>query len=174
MGKPSQPKKALLFCSTLYSQETVLTEALKRLTAAFGEVLFYSPSILWDFSDYYNKELGEVIFRRYIFFKDLIHQDALADIKLLSNQIEDDLSVDQKRTINLDTGYLTPAKIVLASTKDFSHRIYLGKGIYAEVTLIYKKGEFVHHLNTYPDYKHMRHQFYFHIARRILVENIYF
>lgn len=172
MGTPSEPQKALLFCSTLYSQENILTDALRQLTVTFGETLFYSPALIWNFSDYYQKELGDRIFRRYIFFRELIEQGNLADIKLLSNQIEKSLSINHKRTINIDTGYMTPAKIVLASTKDFSHRIYLSKGIYAEVTLIFKKGEFISHLNTYPDYKHKQHQFYFHIARSIFMYDL--
>ncbi|MCX8027862.1 MAG: DUF4416 family protein [Thermodesulfovibrionales bacterium] len=172
MGTPSHPQKALLFCSTLYNQESVFAEALKHMTSIFGEILFYSPPLMWNFTDYYNDELGEGILRRYVFFENLVEQDSLSDIKLLSNKIEQDLSTNNKRKINLDTGYLTPAKIVLASTKDYSHRIYLRNGIFAEVTLIFKKGQFISHINTYPDYKDKKHQFYFYIARNYLINNL--
>ncbi|MCX8070757.1 MAG: DUF4416 family protein [Thermodesulfovibrionales bacterium] len=169
MGIPSYPQKALLFCSTLYSQESVFTEALKRLTSFCGEILFYSPPLIWNFSDYYNDELGDGILRRYVFFEELVEQDRRSEIKLSSNRIEQELSTDNKRNINLDPGYLTPAKIVLASTKDYSHRIYLRNGIFAEVTLIFKNGQFIAHVNTYPDYRDKRHQFYFYIARSYLL-----
>ena len=88
-----------------------------------------------------------------VFFKTFINPGTLADIKIKTNEIEDFLSSGGKRRINLDPGYLTLSKIVLASTKDYSHRIYLGKGIYAETTLIYKGGIYTPHLFTYRDYQ---------------------
>jgi hypothetical protein len=96
--------------------------------------------------------MGGNLKRQWISFKTLLNPDRLADIKVMTNDIEDGLAKDQKRIINIDPGYLTCANVILASTKDFSHRIYLSKGIYAEVTTIYKKEGFIKLPWTYPDY----------------------
>jgi len=172
MGKPSIPVRGMLFCGLLYTQEDYYWYALRALVERYGEVLFYSPPLQWNFSNYYKQELGDDIKRRYLFFDELIDLDRLAEIKLTTNQIEQILSIDNKRTVNIDPGYLTEAKVVLASTKDYSHRIYLKDGIFAEVTLIYKKGNFVPHINTYSDYCTKSHQFYFHIARQMLKDEL--
>jgi hypothetical protein len=168
MGKPQIPSKALLFAGILYSSEHWYLKALELLTEKFGEIAMYSPPIIWDFSDYYKDELGEQIIRRFVFFKNLIEQDELPEIKTITNRFEELLSSNNKRNVNLDPGYLTPAKIVLASTKDYSHRIYLKGGIFAEVSLIYKKNSFVPHLNTYKDFQDQRYLEIFISARRLL------
>jgi hypothetical protein len=83
----------------------------------------------------------------------VIDPETLADIKVKTNEIEDSFSVNGKRQINLDPGYLTLAKIVLASTKNYAHRVYLRKGIYGEITLFYQDGIFKPHIFTYRDYQ---------------------
>ncbi|BCB96628.1 hypothetical protein JZK55_15500 [Dissulfurispira thermophila] len=172
MGSPTPPDKALLFIGTLFSNEDYYIEAQQSLERIFGEIVMETPAIKWDFSDYYKDELGESIYRRFVFFKKLIHQENLSTIKLITNELEKSLSSDvngvRRRNINLDPGYLTPAKIVLASTKDYSHRIYLKDGIYAEVTLIFKKGQFIPHINTYRDYQDEKYLRIFMIARKLL------
>jgi hypothetical protein len=168
MGSPTPPEKALLFTGTLFSNEDYYIKARQSLERIFGEIVMETPAIRWEFSDYYKDELGEPIYRRFIFFKNLIEQENLSTIKLTTNEIEKSLSSDGKRNINLDPGYMTPAKIVLASTKDYSHRIYLKDGIYAEVTLIFKKGQFIPHINTYKDYQDEKYLRIFMMARRLL------
>ncbi|MEW6740237.1 MAG: DUF4416 family protein [Nitrospirota bacterium] len=168
MGSPTPPEKALLFIGTLFSNEDYYIEARQSLERIFGEIVMETPVIRWEFSDYYKDELGEPVYRRFIFFKNLMEQENLSTIKLTTNEIEKNLSSDGKRNINLDPGYLTPAKIVLASTKDYSHRIYLKDGIYAEVTLIFKKGQFIPHINTYKDYQDEKYLRIFMMARRLL------
>ena len=73
--------------------------------------------------------------------------------KLITNFIESDLSTGGARRVNLDPGYMDAARVVLASTKDHAHRILLGKGIYGEVTLLYRDGAFRPLPWTYPDYR---------------------
>lgn len=167
MGIPKEPEKALLFIGSLYSNKDYYYKSLKSLEKIFGEIVMEGPEINWDFSEYYKKELGSPIFRRFLFFKTLIEQDAIADIKIKTNELEQIFSQNNKRNINLDPGYLTLSKIVLASTKDYSHRIYLGKGIYGEVTLIYNSKEktFQPHINTYRDFRDERYIRLFLIAR---------
>ena len=153
MGRVRATEPALLFIGTLYSDTKIFNHSKEKLEKHFGDILLVSPSIPWDYSSYYKDELGSPLFRQFIFFKTLIDPGILADIKLKTNAIEDALSSGGKRCINLDPGYLTLSKIVLASTKDYAHRIYLGKGIYGEVTLIYKDGLYKPHLFTYRDYQ---------------------
>jgi hypothetical protein len=153
VGKIKTPERVLLFVGTLYSNADMFNHAKKILERNFEDTLFMSPSLPWNYSTYYKNELGWPIFRQFIFFKTLIDPGSLADIKIKTNEIEDALSSEGKRNINIDPGYLTLSKIVLASTKNYSHRIYLSKGIYGDVTLIYRGGTYTSHLYTYSDYQ---------------------
>ena len=170
MGKPRSPEKTLLFVGALYLQQEHYLKAYRCLEGSFGEVAMESAPLRWDFSDHYKQEMGEPLYRRFLFFKNLIDPGVLADIKLATNDIESNMSIDGRRSINLDPGYLTLAKIVLASTKDYSHRIYLREGIHAEVTLIYskEKKEYLPNINTYYDYKDDRQRKIFLLARKLL------
>ena len=168
MGKIKPPEKALLFISTLYPDASIFEYSQKILENNFGDILFISPSLPWDYSSYYKHELGWPLFRQIIFFKDLIDPGLLADIKLKTNEIESELSSEGKRRINLDPGYLSLSQVVLASTKNYAHRIYLGKGIYGEVTLIFQNGTYIPHLFTYKDYQDKTHIDIFMNAREML------
>jgi len=168
MGKPRIPTKALLFTGILYSNQMWYLKAIEHLEGKFGEIAMYSPPIPWDFSEYYKDELGDNIIRRFVFFKNLIEQEQIAEIKIITNQIETLLASGNKRNVNIDPGYLTLAKIILASTKDYSHRIYLKDGIYAEVSVIYKKNRFLPHINTYKDFQDERYMEIFLSARKLL------
>ena len=153
MGQIRPPDPVLLFVGILYSDDKVFHNAYELLEKHFGEILFAGISIPWNYSQYYQKEIGYPLLRRFLFFKTLIYPDNLADIKLQTNEIENIFSFNDKRRINLDPGYLTLSKIVLASTKNYAHRIYLGKGIYGEVTLIYRNGTYKPHIFSYKDYQ---------------------
>jgi len=155
MGKIKPPEPALLFAGTLYTDPEIFNRSKELLERNFGHILFESPPLAWDYSSYYRYELGWPIVRQFLFFKDLVDPGTLADVKIGTNEIEGLFSLDGKRRINLDPGYLTLSKIVLASTKNYAHRIYLGKGIYGEITLMYryKEGTFKPHLFTYRDYQ---------------------
>jgi hypothetical protein len=169
MGIPRTPEKTLLFVGALFSTEDHYLEAYRALQKAFGEVIMETPPVRWDFSDHYKDEMGEPLFRRFLFFRDFVEPDQLPKIKLMTNDLEMKLTTKGKRNINLDPGYLTLAKIVLASTKDYSHRVYLKEGIFAEVTLIFSKaeGKFIPNINTYNDYKDERYLKFFLFAREL-------
>jgi len=122
----------------------------------------------WMHSDYYKNELGWPIKRQFILFDHLINPEDITEIKLLTNDMEKELSKDSKRRVNIDPGYLTLSKVVLATTKNYAHRIYLRCGIYAEITLIYQKGTFQPHLFTYPDYRDDRAIQFFKKGREVL------
>ncbi len=165
-------EKALLFTGLLFHDETYLSKARQRLTNLFGKTLFESPTFDWDYSTYYADELGWPIKRHFIFFEGLINSATLPEIKLLTREIEDALSKEGRRLINIDPGYLTLSKVVLASTKNYSHRIYMGKGIFAEVTLVYRNKSYQPHLFTYRDYASDDYIKVFMKARQFLLSTI--
>lgn len=170
MGKIGEPKKVLLFIGTLFNNEEAYYLARKILVERFGETVLESAKKHWNYSKYYSAELGEPIFRKFMFFKDLISECDIADIKLQTNQIEENLSKNSKRIINLDPGYIGLAKLVLVSTKDYSHRVYLKEGIYGEITLVFKENSFSPHINTYRDYADEDYIQLFNLARGIYKE----
>lgn len=125
---------------------------VKALVDRYGAVDMASSWLPFNYTIYYNDEMGTPLFRRLVAFKQLIHQMSLADIKLFTNDLEHEHSINGKRVVNIDPGYLLHERFVLATGKNFSHRIHIGKGIYADLTLMYTKGEFEPLPWTYPDY----------------------
>ncbi len=168
MGVIKPPEPALLFVSTLYRSAEIFNQSKLILESNFRDILYLSPSLTWDYSSYYKNEIGWPLFRQILFFKNLIDPVLLVDIKLKTNKIESTFILDGRRQINLDPGYLTLSKIVLASTKNYAHRLYLGKGIYGEITLIYKDATYSPHLFTYRDYQDKSHIDIFMQARELL------
>jgi hypothetical protein len=114
-------------------------------------------SLTYDFTqtDYYERMMGPGLRKRLLAFHDLVALDAFAEIKLLTNALEAEVRGGwaEPRPLNLDPGLLTLGKFMLATTKDQAHRIYLGKGIFAEVTLRYQAGSFPPWPWTYADYR---------------------
>lgn len=132
-----------------------LDRAGELLRDAFGPADRASQTWPFDFTSYYADQMGSPLYRRFIAFTTLTAPDRLVDAKRLTNVLErhfaDDHPEGPDRPVNLDVGYVTPAKLVLASMKDFAHRVYLGRGVYAEVTLLYRKG-WQGLAWTFPDY----------------------
>ena len=114
-----------------------------NLTAYFGQPDAISPWLSFHHTEYYRREMGGPLVRRLFAFGNLILQDRLPGIKLLTNRIEKDFMVDGKRRVNIDPGYLLAERFVLATGKNYTHRIYLRDGIYADLTLTYQGGKFV-------------------------------
>lgn len=153
MGKITYPEKVKLIIGMLSSSEELFEVAGMRLEQEFGSIDFCSQILPFTFTQYYIPEMGEDIKRRFISFSLLILPEDLAGIKVLTNSIEQEFIIGNKRRINLDPGYITAAKLILATTKDNSHRIYLSNGIYAEITLRFVAGTFCYWEWTYSDYK---------------------
>jgi hypothetical protein len=174
MGQPKNPIPVKLFVSMLSTEVGLFPTCTELLSAEYGPVDHLSEIVRWDVTDYYREEMGSVIFRNFIFFERLADPGMLSSMKLFTNRVESRFSFTrgtaQCRRINLDPGYVTEAKVVLASTKDFSHRVYLGQGIYAEVTLRYStKGKtFLPFEHTYPDYRSKESLDLFDKAREML------
>lgn len=152
MGRPEEPKPAKLIVSFLTCHEELLHQALEVLGERFGEVDYKSPPLPFPWTRYYEREMGPELFRRFASFRNLIKREGLVDVKLWTNQVEDIWRVGGKRKVNIDPGYITVHHLVLATTKEAPHRPYLGGGIYADLTLLYRRKAFVPLEWTYPDY----------------------
>ena len=139
----------------LISNDTALFDRVRPLLEKeFGsKVDFDGPTLDFIHTDYYNEEMGRSLKRKFFSFKKSVPLAGIEKVKLLTNAIEEKYSVSGKRRINIDPGYLDLSKVVLFSTKDYTHRIHVGKGIFAEVTLFYMNKSFTAWPWTYPDYK---------------------
>ena len=169
MGKIYPPLHVKLFVSLILSEGVDYNLVADKLQNRFGEIELKNEIVPFEYTTYYQKEMGSRLRRTHLAFSPSICPSDLAQIKVLTNELELNIS-DKKegiRCVNIDPGYLTLAKIVLASTKDFSHRIYLDKGIFAEVTLTYSKKNGWESLSwTYPDYKEDHAKKFFNTLRK--------
>lgn len=152
MSIPQRPKLAKLIVGVFVKEREIITRVADNLSACFGQPDAISPWLSFHHTDYYSKEMGAPLARRLFAFGALIEQDRLPDIKLLTNSIEKDFMVAGKRRVNIDPGYLLAERFVLATGKNYAHRIYLRDGIYADLTLTYHDGKFCPLQWTYPDY----------------------
>lgn len=160
MGEIQTPQPVKLICGVLYRDPAVWNEARRYLEEHFSPVDYRSEEFPFVETDYYNLEMGSGIRRLYISFRDLVSPDILAEAKHFTNQVEARLADKAgHRRVNLDPGAITNSNVVLASTKNFSHRIYLRDGIYAEVTMTFRGGQFEVLPWTYPDYRNHREVF---------------
>lgn len=149
-----------------------LEAVLFSLTSKYGKIdRSYGP-VNFSWSDYYEKEMGGDLQKYYAVFCDPVDRSLLPSIKKYTNELESRYSENGRRRVNIDPGYIARDKLALASTKDFYHRLYLGEGIYGEVTLHYRKGCFRHFSWTYPDYKEWEFLKFLEMARADLVYNI--
>jgi len=165
MGIARQPEPVKLLIGLLVSTPVLLAQAAKRLEAMFGAVDAASPAVPFEHTSYYQAELGDSPWRQFLVFRDLVDPGSLAEIKLTTNALEQEWATDGRRPVNVDPGYISLSKLVLASTKNHWHRIYIGHGFYAEATLPYIKGSFCPQQWTYPDYRTPEHLAFFSAAR---------
>ena len=152
MSTPSKPDMARLVIGIFTNSRTLFADIAEKLSEKFGTPDIVSEWMPFDYTDYYEPEMGHGLIRRMLSFEKLIEQEDLIDIKLFTNSIELEYATDGNRTVNIDPGYMLMSRFVLATGKDFAHRLYLGKGIYADLTLIFKSGDFQTLPWTYPDY----------------------
>jgi hypothetical protein len=152
MSTPQQPKPVRLFVSLISKTQQRIARVLTGLTDTHGSLDFVSAVLPFDYTDYYYVEMGQPLIRRFATFDRFIEQEDLAPIKEKMNLIEMQLSVAGKRTVNIDPGYLSADRLVLASGKNNVHRIYLSRGIYADLTLVYYDKDYRPLPWTYPDY----------------------
>jgi hypothetical protein len=153
MGDPQEADRAKLVLGVLSAPDE-LDRVLRAVGREMAPVEAWLPPFEFTQTDYYDGEMGRPLMRTWVSLEGLVRQEELASIKLRTNDLEREFSVRGNRRVNLDPGLLLLSKLVLASTKDFAHRIHLGSGIYAEITLIYRKDEGFAPLSwTFPDYR---------------------
>ncbi len=153
MGKIRKPPPVKLFLAVTTADQKIWDEIAGRLTKKFSELESTSGWFDFNFTDYYQAEMGTSLKKSLFAFKELVAPDTLPDVKNFTNSLEEEAAIAGRRVINLDPGYLDAAKVVLATTKDYSHRLYLGKGIFGDVHLTFREHHFQNNPWTYPDYQ---------------------
>jgi len=171
VSQPVPPRPAKLLISLFLQDKDLIAPVVEDLRSLWGDMGQVSAWFPFDFTSYYASEMGEPLFRRVMTFEGLIQQSTLASIKQETNTIEAAYARAGRRRVNIDPGYLLAERFVLATGKNFTHRIYIGGGIYADLTLIFQKGAFRTLPWTYPDYADKRLQaFLTSVRNRYLYE----
>ena len=172
MGDINDPHAALLIIAVCSRYQDAFTWTQQQACEHFGPLRAESPFFEFVETNYYEATMGTDLKKRFFTFQNLIDPGELPQIKRLTNEWElryaQQSEHKEPRPLNLDPGYLTLAKLVLASTKDYAHRIYLRDGIYAEVTLNYRHGGWKHGEWTFPDYRREDYQEFFSSCRQDL------
>lgn len=152
MGMIKQPTPILYFTSIIFNNEPLLPIVEEELEGLLGPIREKTAPELFTHTDYYEKEMGSDLRRLFILFAQELPRERMPDIKTGTNAIELFLEKDGRRNVNIDPGYITMENIILATTKGYTHRVYLEKGIYADLTLMFTSGTYRSLQWTYPDY----------------------
>ncbi|MBN2474382.1 MAG: DUF4416 family protein [Pirellulales bacterium] len=172
MGQPTLPAPALMLMAAFSRHDAALAWARDRAVAAWGPVALQSQVFEFVQTDYYEPTMGAGLKKTFYAFARPFDPRRLAEVKLQSNRWEQEYAAlgrhEEARPLNLDPGYLTLGKLVLASTKDYAHRIYLARGIFAEITLYYRHGRWQSHEWTFADYRREDYQQFFSLCREHL------
>jgi hypothetical protein len=173
MGQIQSPTPAFLLLAAISRHADAICWARERAIREFGPIALSSDQFEFTETDYYTPAMGADLKKQFLVFERLADPGALASIKCDTNRWEAEYATlgrhSEPRPLNLDPGLLTPAKLVLASTKDHAHRIYLRDGIFAEVTLVYRQGQWQALEWTYPDYRRDDYQQFFTSCREWLL-----
>jgi hypothetical protein len=176
MGQIGSPSPALLLLAAFSRYEPALAWARRQGEKTWGPVALESPAFAFTQTDYYQPTMGPELRKIFWLFEDRCDPGSLPDVKILTNRWEEEYAaaagLPEPRPLNLDPGYLTLAKLVLASTKDHSHRIYLRQGIYAEITLHYSQQRWQARPWTFADYRRDDYQQFFLQGREYLHQRI--
>ncbi len=139
MAQVTEPQPVQLLVGVIFTA-TDLLEALEAdMVDRIGRIEVKSPVFAFDITDYYQDEMGSGLGRVFYAFRDLIDPGEIVEVKLAANLIERAFAEGGRRRVNLDPGYMDFYKLVLVSNKYLGHKIYLGKGVYADPTLYYDK-----------------------------------
>lgn len=166
------PAPVALFVAALYAPAFSDATASELITEHFGKPLVPGPVFDFTFSDYYEAEMGGHLRKAFFVLDRLIDPAELSEWKLRAMALEEQFARNGKRTINLDPGYIDVPKFVLATAKNFSHRVYIGRGVYGDVQLFMRHNQFQPNPWTYPDYKLLEHLRFFEHARAKYFEKI--
>jgi len=153
VAEPRKPLPVKLICGLICADGVDVYEVEAELRRLFGDTdARFGPHRFDTYTKFYCRQMGDVLWRHFFAFDRLVAPDFIVEAKLKTNALEHRFYEGGKRRVNLDPGYIHPARLVLASCKDFAHRIYLGRGIYAEVTLLWQGGKWRALPWTFPDF----------------------
>lgn len=174
MGEIKPPSLVKLIVGMISAKEDLFKKVKEKMEQKFGPVDFQSPLLPFTYTRYYEDEMGKNLKRKFLSFFSLIDPKEIVEVKLFTNELEQSFLYpnSKRRRINIDPGYLSSSKLVLVTTKNYAHRIYLKKGIYAEVTLRYEGKSFKPWEWTYPDYKSEAYLQIFQEIRKIYRQQI--
>ncbi len=169
---PDKFPPVMLAISVLYNDEAILSKTVDDLGVAFGKIVLRSEPFQFDKTKYYEPEMGKGIQREWFCFSQLLDPSKLPEWKEKCITIEKKYSSGNKRSINIDPGYLDHGKLVLASCKATADKIYMGHGVYAHTCLRYKKGEFFGPSHSFDDFIDGRFNSFFKLAKTLLKQLI--
>jgi hypothetical protein len=158
MARIQKASPGRLVISIVHSSRDALADALTQLERRFGRVQCETIDIPHANGEEYREEMGDSLQRRFFSFENLIQRDSLVEVKEFCHRVESQLGDHIHdytfRTVNVDPMLVTPANLVLASHREFNHRIYLGSGVFGEVCLIWSRGKYCRLPWTDPDFCH--------------------
>lgn len=168
MAQPKVFMPVKLVCGVIYKEDALYEDVKRRLAAELGPVELESPVFPFDLTDYYQAEMGAGLLRRFMSFADPAAPERLPALKLRTIEHEEAVRREagsSGRPVNIDPGYLTASALVMATAKDFSHRIPLGQGIYAHLEFLFTKTGVKVLDWTYPDFRRAPCQEFFRAVR---------
>lgn len=172
MGKIVSASKVKLFCAVLWNSSAEIESICKQLTTQWGPIDARSTAYDFNHTAYYKDEFGDRLRKQFFSFEQLVDVNTMPDIKILGNELEERFLSGEHRNVNIDPGYIANAKLVMPTTKNLPHRVYIGKNIYADLQLIYKKPTFHSILWTFADYKELFNLEFFNKVRERYMEQI--
>ncbi|MBW2562180.1 MAG: DUF4416 family protein [Deltaproteobacteria bacterium] len=152
MSRPTLPEPVKIVSSVFSGSMDILNKAIADLSERLGKIDYVSAVLPFAYTDYYARESGPSLARRFISFETLVPPETLPDIKLFTNRVEEKFMSDGNRRVNIDPGYLSKAHLILATGKAYTHRPHIRDGIYADLALIFVNHTFRRLEWTYPDY----------------------
>ncbi len=175
MAEPKPFLAVKLICGIIASENRIFKRTEKYLGKLYGALDHESSMFEFDFTDYYEKQIGENLKRKFLSFKNLFMPEKLSEIKIQTNQLEEEVREEFKsshRVVNIDPGYLNPSALIMATAKDFAHRIPLQNGIYAHLELLFGKNDVRTLSWTYPDYRTKGYHKFFMEVRKIYLSQL--
>lgn len=172
MSTPSEPDPVKRIASLIAAKEGILDRAISDLEHLYGPTDWVSPLMPFDRTRYYEREMGGPLARKFVAFERLMSRQELPRTKLETNLLEEQSRTKGRRTVNIDPGFVCLERLVLATGKNYTHRIYLSRGIYADLTLVFHRKGFRTLPWTYPDYADAEVVGYFNAVRERYKEQL--
>jgi len=175
MAPAREADDVVYLCGLIASDTARFDHVLPPLTDLLGPVDLVSETWPFDLTHYYDQVMGSPLWRRFVSFARPASPGRLAEVKQATNALEAKMAAGgtsgASRAINLDPGYIAPAKLVLGSRKDFAHRVYLGGGVYGEVTMQWRGGRWQALDWTFPDFASGRYDAFLTAVRQRLLDD---